>query len=64
MTLRDNRDVLKARLTFKESKLPILPFKSRVDMSGQSPPEVTDWHGVSIQDVVVTHSPEPLVLKC
>lgn len=52
-----------ARPTFEESKLPIIPFKGRVNMSGQAPPEVTDRHGVSVQDVVVAHPPEPFFLE-
>lgn len=48
--------------TFKESKFSIFPFKSSVNMGGQSPPEVANRHGVSIQHMVVTHSPEPLIL--
>lgn len=41
-------DKQKSRLTFKESEFPIIPFKSSVNMSGHSPPEVTNRHGVSI----------------
>ncbi len=53
----------KVRLTFKESKFPVFPFKSGIDMSGQSPPKVTDRHGISIQNMVVTYPPEPFILK-
>lgn len=52
-----------ARPTFEEGKLPIIPFKGGVNVSWQAPPEVTDRHGVSVQDVVVANSPEPFVLE-
>lgn len=55
--------VPKTRLTFKESKFPIFPFKSSIDMSGQSSPKVTNRHGISIQNMVVTYPPEPFILK-
>lgn len=32
-------------------------------MGGQSPPELTNGHGVSIHHVVVAYPPEPLVLE-
>lgn len=50
-------------LAFEERKLSIFSLKSRVDMSGQPPPELTNGHGVSIHHVVVTYPPEPLVLE-
>lgn len=52
-----------ARLTFEKSKLPIIPFKGGVNMSRQAPPEVTNRHWVSIQDVIVANPPEPFFLK-
>lgn len=51
------------RPTFEKSKLPIIPFKGGVNMSGQAPPEVTNRHWVSVQDVIVAYPPEPLLLK-
>lgn len=52
-----------AKLTFKEYKFPIFPFKSGIDMSGQSSPKVTNRHGIAIQNMVVTYPPEPFILK-
>ena len=53
----------KAKYTFEENKFPIFPFKSRIDVSGQSPPKVSNWHGISVQNMVVAYPPEPFVLK-
>lgn len=53
----------KFRHTFKECKLPIFPFKSGSDVTGQSPPKVTNRHGISIHNMVVTYPPEPFILK-
>lgn len=52
-----------ARLTFKENKFSTFTLKSGGDMSGQSPPKVTNGHGISIQNMVVAYPPEPFVLK-
>lgn len=52
-----------ARLTFEKSKLPIIPFKGGVNMSRQAPPEVTNRHWVSVQDMIVANPPEPFFLK-
>lgn len=53
----------KPRITFKEDKLPIVPFKSGIYMSRQTPPKVTNRHGISIQNMAVTYPPEPFLLK-
>lgn len=50
-------------LTFKEDEPAVVPLISSIDISGQAPPEVTDGHGIVIQNPVPTHPPEPTALR-
>lgn len=50
-------------LTFKEDEPAVMPLVSSINVSGQAPPEVTDGHGIVIQNPVPTHPPEPTALR-
>lgn len=49
--------------TFKEDKLAVVSLVGSVDVSRQTPPEVTNGHGVIIQNPVPTDPPEPTTLR-
>lgn len=50
-------------LTFKKHEPAVLPLVGSINISRQTPPEVTDGHGVVIQNPVPTYPPEPTALK-
>lgn len=50
-------------LTFKEDEPAVVPLIGSIDVSRQTPPEVTDGHGVVIQNPVLTYPPEPTALR-
>lgn len=49
--------------TLEEDKFPVVPLVGGVDVRGQALPEVTDGHRVTLQHLVVAHTPKPLVLQ-
>lgn len=50
-------------LTFKEDEPAVVPLVGSVYVSRQTSPEVTDGHGVVIQNPVLTNPPEPTTLR-
>lgn len=50
-------------LTFKEDKSAIVSLIGSIYVSRQTPPKVTDGHGVVIKNPVFTDSPEPTALR-
>lgn len=50
-------------LTFKEDEPAVVSLIGSIYVSRQTPPEVTDGHGVVIQDPVLAHPPEPAALR-
>lgn len=51
------------QLTFKEDEPAVVSLVGSIYVSRQTPPEVTDGHGVIIQNPVLTHPPEPTALR-
>lgn len=49
-------------LTFEKDEMSILTLVGCADVSGQTAPEVANWHGVVVQNAVVPDSPEPAAL--
>lgn len=49
-------------LTFEEDEPAVMSFISRIYVSRQTPPKVTDGHGVVIKNPVPAHPPEPSTL--
>ena len=45
--------------TFKEDKFPIVSLIGSIYVPRQASPEVSDGHGVVVQDPVSPNSPEP-----
>ena len=50
-------------LTFEEDKFAFAVLVNSVNLSGQTPPEDTDEHGIAWHYCIVTNPPEPVVLK-
>lgn len=50
-------------LTFKEDEPAIMSLICSINVARETPPKVTDWHGVVIQNPVPTHTPEPAALR-
>lgn len=49
--------------TFKEDEPAVVPLVGGVDVTRQTSPEVTDGHGVVIQNPVPADPPEPAALR-
>lgn len=50
-------------LTFKEDEPAVVSFVSSIYVTRKTPPEVTNGHGVVIENPVSAHPPEPTTLK-
>ena len=50
-------------LTFKEDKSAIVSLIGSIYVSRQTPPKVTDGHGIVIQNPILTNPPEPTSLR-
>lgn len=50
-------------LTFEKDKLALAVLIRRIYLGWQTSPENADEHGVPWHDRVISHSPEPVVLK-
>lgn len=53
----------RCELTFEEDKLALAVLVDCIYLGWQAPPENTNEHGVSWHYGVISHTPEPVVLK-